>query len=151
MKDEEEKEDDASPVRWLCVNSSSSAHVKSGYFLGTPPSRPTSNSFAGRTTLSACGHTKKANDRRLLSLFTTARWRQLLYLPFVKACTNFKARSRLHVQVFTYHEGVAYVDDKGTGDGAHGPPFPFREHLQPGHLVLMQNGEGGGIAVRPRP
>ncbi|CAA7405289.1 unnamed protein product [Spirodela intermedia] len=74
----------------LCfwVNSFSSDHVKSGYFLLSPAAAVPSptRSSGGRRSSSSLGQRKKAMDRLSWFLFTTALWRQLLYLPFDSAC-----------------------------------------------------------------
>lgn len=49
-----------------------------------------------------------------------------------------------------YHEGVADVDDHGAGDGADGAPFAVDEDLEAADVVLEEDGEGGGVAVRAR-
>ena len=48
---------------------------------------------------------------------------------------------------FTYHESVPDVDDKGVGFRADGAPLAAGEHLQPADIVLVEDREGGGIAV----
>ncbi|OAY69287.1 hypothetical protein ACMD2_26304 [Ananas comosus] len=73
----------ASARYWRWVKPKNSAQVKSGYSLGAPKLPE-----GGLTTRSSCGHRKKASDRRSCCRFTTARCRQLLYLPLHSACAT---------------------------------------------------------------
>uniref|UniRef100_A0A804M7N3 Uncharacterized protein n=1 Tax=Zea mays TaxID=4577 RepID=A0A804M7N3_MAIZE len=50
------------------------------------------------------------------------------------------------------HEGVADVDDEGARAGPDGAPRERGgvEHLESAHVVLVQDGERRGVAMRPR-
>ncbi|CAA7411094.1 unnamed protein product [Spirodela intermedia] len=112
---------------YLIRGQTSVDHVKSGYLLGCSPS---TSSGGGRTTLFIPGERKKAKDLRGVLLFTTALCRQLLYLPEGGYC-----------------EGIADVDDEGAGIGADGAPAALGEDLKAVDVVLVEDGEGGGVAV----
>jgi hypothetical protein len=46
------------------------------------------------------------------------------------------------------HEGVSDVDDEGAGVGADGEPAAGGEDLQAADVVLVEDGERGGVAMR---
>ncbi|RRT57122.1 hypothetical protein B296_00047451 [Ensete ventricosum] len=52
-------------------------------------------------------------------------------------------------QQVTYHEGVTNVDHQSVANRPDRPPLVGGEDLEALHLVLLKDGQRGGIAVRP--
>ena len=152
------------------MNSRSMGHVKSGYSLGLKLS---TNSHGGLTTLSLLGHKKKARDFLVVSLFTTALCKQLLYLPFERAyhhinthrivinqipqcffClvlfgkTNAWKSRVIKLRQSHYHEGVTNIHNKSIQIRFDGMPLIVNTNLQASHLVLVKNGQRCWITMR---
>lgn len=48
-----------------------------------------------------------------------------------------------------YHEGVTDIDHKRTKIRANGPPLVVHKDLEPTDVVLVEDGQGCGVAVGP--
>lgn len=49
----------------------------------------------------------------------------------------------------TYRESVANVDDESLGIRGNGVPFLVDENLEAMDMILMKDGQGSWVAVRP--
>nr|ACN35682.1 unknown [Zea mays] len=71
-------------------------------------------------------------------------------LPLLPPVHHRAVQAALVPPVGQRHEGVADVDDHGAWDGPDGAPLAVHQDLQPADVVLQEDGQRRGVAVRAR-